>query len=32
MLDGHVERVAFAKLWNVDASGKVVHSYWYMED
>ena len=32
MLDGHVERVSFKKLWEIDASKKVVHSYWYMED
>lgn len=32
MLDGHVERVGFKKLWNVDNTGKVTHSFWYMED
>jgi prepilin-type N-terminal cleavage/methylation domain-containing protein/prepilin-type processing-associated H-X9-DG protein len=32
LLDGHVERVAFKKLWNVDNTGKVTHSFWYMED
>lgn len=32
LLDGHVERVGFKKLWQIDASKKVVHSYWYMED
>jgi prepilin-type N-terminal cleavage/methylation domain-containing protein/prepilin-type processing-associated H-X9-DG protein len=32
MLDGHVERVSFKTLWNVDAAGKVTHSYWYLED
>ncbi len=32
LLDGHVERVTFKKLWQIDASGKVVHSFWYMED
>ncbi|MBM3834861.1 MAG: type II secretion system protein [Verrucomicrobia bacterium] len=32
MLDGHVERVAFKKLWQIDSAKKVVHSYWYMED
>ena len=32
LLDGHVERVSFKKLWQVDASRKVVHSFWYMTD
>jgi prepilin-type processing-associated H-X9-DG protein len=32
MLDGHVERVAFKKLWDIDAKKMVTHSYWYMED
>jgi len=32
LLDGHVERVAFAQLWNVDLSGKVTHSFWRIED
>ena len=32
LLDGHVERVAFTKLWAVDAAKKVVHSFWYLED
>jgi len=32
LLDGHVERVAFKTLWQVDTSKKVVHSFWYMED
>lgn len=32
LLDGHVERVSFAKLWAVDSAKKVVHSFWYMED
>jgi len=32
LLDGHVERVPFQKLWEVDAKKNVVHSYWYMED
>jgi prepilin-type N-terminal cleavage/methylation domain-containing protein/prepilin-type processing-associated H-X9-DG protein len=31
LLDGHVERVAFKKLWE-QKSGKMVHSYWYLED
>lgn len=32
LLDGHVERVGFKKLWEIDASKKVVHSFWYLED
>lgn len=32
LLDGHVERVAFKKLWAVDPKGNVIHSFWYMED
>jgi prepilin-type processing-associated H-X9-DG protein len=32
LLDGHVERVGFKKLWAVDTAKKVVHSFWYMED
>ena len=32
LLDGHVERVSFKKLWAIDASKKVVHSFWYIED
>lgn len=32
LLDGHVERVPFARLWAIDTSKKVVHSFWYMED
>ena len=32
LLDGHVERVSFKKLWQVNAAGKVMHSFWYMED
>jgi len=32
LLDGHVERVGFKKLWEVDAARKVVHSFWYLED
>jgi len=31
LLDGHVERVPFKKLWN-NQSGKMTHSFWYMED
>jgi prepilin-type N-terminal cleavage/methylation domain-containing protein/prepilin-type processing-associated H-X9-DG protein len=32
LLDGHVERIAFKKLWQIDSAGKVVNSVWYMED
>ena len=32
LLDGHVERVAFKKLWQIDAKKTVTHSFWYMED
>jgi prepilin-type N-terminal cleavage/methylation domain-containing protein/prepilin-type processing-associated H-X9-DG protein len=32
LLDGHVERVGFKQLWQIDAAKKVVHSFWYMED
>ena len=32
LLDGHVERVAYKKLWQAESSGRVVHSFWYMDD
>ncbi len=32
LLDGHVERVAFDKLWAIDANNKVTHSFWYLLD
>lgn len=32
LMDGHVERVSFEKLWQVNAAGNVVHSFWYLED
>ena len=32
LLDGHVERVEFKKLWQIDSTGKIVHSFWYLED
>jgi prepilin-type N-terminal cleavage/methylation domain-containing protein/prepilin-type processing-associated H-X9-DG protein len=32
LLDGHVERMTFKKLWAVDSKKNVVHSYWYLED
>jgi prepilin-type N-terminal cleavage/methylation domain-containing protein/prepilin-type processing-associated H-X9-DG protein len=31
LLDGHVERVPFRKLWEL-RNNKVVHSFWYLED
>ena len=32
LLDGHVERVPFKKLWELDSAGNVAHSFWYLED
>ncbi len=32
LLDGHVERVAFKKLWQIDSKKLVTHSFWYLED
>jgi len=32
LLDGHVERVSFKRLWQVDKANKVVHSFWYLDD
>jgi len=32
LLDGHVERVAFKKLWEINRAGNVLHSFWYLED
>lgn len=32
LLDGHVERVSFKKLWEIDSRKQVVHSFWYLED
>jgi prepilin-type N-terminal cleavage/methylation domain-containing protein/prepilin-type processing-associated H-X9-DG protein len=32
LLDGHVERVSFKSLWKIDASSRVTHSFWYLED
>ena len=32
LLDGHIERVSFKKLWQIDNAGNVTHSFWYMED
>jgi len=31
LLDGHVERVPFPKLWEF-RNNKMVHSFWYLED
>jgi prepilin-type N-terminal cleavage/methylation domain-containing protein/prepilin-type processing-associated H-X9-DG protein len=31
LMDGHVERVPFKKLWQFE-NGRMVHSFWYMED
>jgi len=31
LLDGHVERVSFKKLWAVDANVNVTHPYWYID-
>jgi prepilin-type processing-associated H-X9-DG protein len=32
LLDGHVERVAYKRLWQIDAAGNVLHSFWYLND
>jgi len=32
LLDGHVERVPFKKLWQIDRAQNVVHSFWYLND
>ncbi len=32
LLDGHVERVPFQKLWAVDSKSSVTHSFWHLED
>jgi prepilin-type processing-associated H-X9-DG protein len=32
LLDGHIERVPFKKLWNVDATGSVTHPFWWLDD
>lgn len=32
LLDGHVERVPFKALWEIDARRRVAHSFWYIED
>ena len=32
LLDGHVEKVSFKRLWAIDAQKKPTHTYWYIED
>jgi prepilin-type processing-associated H-X9-DG protein len=32
LLDGHAEWISFKKLWAVDRSFKVTHSFWYLFD
>lgn len=32
LLDGHIERVPFKKLWQTKSGGVPVHSYWYLDD
>ncbi len=32
LLDGHIERVAFKKLWAADSAGKALHSFWLLDD
>jgi prepilin-type N-terminal cleavage/methylation domain-containing protein/prepilin-type processing-associated H-X9-DG protein len=32
LLDGHVERVPFKKLWETKSGGIPVHSFWYLDD
>lgn len=31
LLDGHVERVHYRKLWHLDEKGQLTHPYWYPE-
>jgi len=31
LLDGHVERVPFKKLWNVDSANNVTHPFWSID-
>ena len=31
-LDGHVERVSYKKLWEVDGAGNVVNPFWYIDN
>jgi prepilin-type processing-associated H-X9-DG protein len=30
LMDGHVERLSFKRLWQVDGSGSVTHPYWFI--
>ena len=30
LLDGHVERVGYKKLWQLDSSGNVAHRFWHV--
>ena len=32
LFDGHVERVSFKKLWEINAAGAVTHTFWYLEN
>jgi prepilin-type N-terminal cleavage/methylation domain-containing protein/prepilin-type processing-associated H-X9-DG protein len=32
LLDGHVERVPYKKLWQVDSASKPLHSFWWLDD
>jgi hypothetical protein len=32
LLDGHVERVPYKKLWQVNSASKPLHSFWWLED
>jgi len=32
LLDSHVERVDFPKLWDIGANNRVTHSFWYLLD
>jgi prepilin-type processing-associated H-X9-DG protein len=31
LLDGHVERVSYRELWDVDENNEVTHPFWYPE-
>jgi prepilin-type N-terminal cleavage/methylation domain-containing protein/prepilin-type processing-associated H-X9-DG protein len=32
LLDGHIERVIYKKLWAIDSANRVTHSFWWLED
>ena len=32
LMDGHVERLSYKRLWKVDSARKMVHSFWYLDD